>query len=1194
MALDPHDADSIDSGLVSGLGFTGLTAFGPAVGRNADDERLAPGTLVDDVTIIRFLAAGGMGCVYEGRQGIPARTVAVKVLRSGSLSPAATRRFLHEAHVLGRLSHPGIARIYSVGMHPTADATLPCFVMEYVEGGAPITSSAEARRLPLRDRIRLFRDVCQAVAHGHQRGVIHRDLKPSNILVDAGGRPKVIDFGVARCTDGDAALTTMHTSVGQLVGSLHYMSPEQFDEAADDVDVRADVYSLGVVLHELLVGRLPYDVVGKPVHRVASLVRDVEPRRIGLHDRQLRGDLETIVATCLEKDRTRRYSSAAELEADLGRWLDGEPVAAARPGLAESLVRLARRHRVAAAAALAVTAAVLAGTAGVVIFALQADEARRQSVELAREAAAGREAARQERDRADAEAAQAKRLLVIANLRSIQAALGEGNRQAARRLLADTVAVLPGDLPLELRCLATEVDDATDVIVANGPVTAVGFSPDGGRLGLRVPIRPGGSVSRKRPEAARGPSMRRDPSAETVAFHDLASGSDRPAADAWSLAWQAGGHGDQALDADGRLTATEDGTRVLAFGSQGAIEIVESASGRRVATLDGASGRQLAASFSPDGSRVATRDRQGQLTLWDADDGRVLSRPGGERAAGGPIVFSGDGQRLVATISNAGTKPRAADVAIVHDARSGDVVSSITLPPDFRVGQILIAISHEGSRLASGTRAGEVDLWDADSGVLLARLAGHRAPIESLSFSRDGRRIAAGFGDGRIVVWDVEHRTVLRDLVGHDDAVSTLAFHPDGVRLASGSLDGTARIWRATGPMRLSELAVSSPAHAAAFSPDGWFVAIGCGEAGRVEVWRVATADRVAVLDGGPGSTTALGWSPDGRMLAAGFSPVDGHGEARIWQLDDPEKAVSLRGIVRGVIALAFTPDGGRLVTTAGDGTVSAWDPTSGLRHWTSPDANPAPPDKLAAALVLGGSAVAYGPPHAYGPPYLLDTVTGRPLMPIRDQGRITRLAASPDGSLLASGMAIGTVYLTTTSDGMPLARLFGHSDTVGAIAFAPDGRSLASGSLDGTARVWDCDGSTAERAILGGHGGPVEAVAFSPDGRRLLTASTDGSVRLWDPAIDRLLCTLPAPPCVGSAAISPDGRVVLAGTAQGGLRLWGLSDAEITAARRSADGLVVGRAGQAAFPGRLLEGREEGLEIREILAVETEGSEVR
>jgi serine/threonine protein kinase len=227
-----------------------------------------------------------MGRVYEGLQGMPCRTVAVKVIKPGVLSTAAAKRFEYEAQILGRLTHPGIARIYSLGMQPLPGGEVPYFVMEFIDDARSITAYATERSLSTQDRVSLFREACLAVAHGHQKGVIHRDLKPGNILVDGTGQPKIIDFGVARSTDGDVALTTMHTDIGQLVGTLAYMAPEQFDSSSDDLDVRVDVYSLGIVLYELLTGSPPYDFARRAVYEVARVVKEVEPKSRHRHDRR--------------------------------------------------------------------------------------------------------------------------------------------------------------------------------------------------------------------------------------------------------------------------------------------------------------------------------------------------------------------------------------------------------------------------------------------------------------------------------------------------------------------------------------------------------------------------------------------------------------------------------------------------------------------------------------------------------------------------------------------------------------------------------------------------------------------------------------------------------------------------------------------------------------------------------------------
>ena len=236
----------------------------------ADPRGLTPSAGVDPLIggrvgkyhIKSVIASGGMGTVYEAVQEQPHRIVALKVMKGSVASRSALRRFKLESQVLGRLRHPNVAQVYEAGIHRDEHGEVPYFAMEYIPGAKSIVLYAQEKKLDVRDRLRLFAKACDAVHHGHQKGIIHRDLKPANILVDSSGQPKVIDFGVARATDSDMSITTQQTYVGQLIGTMQYMSPEQCDADPHDLDTRSDVYSLGVTLYELLTGKLPYEASG--------------------------------------------------------------------------------------------------------------------------------------------------------------------------------------------------------------------------------------------------------------------------------------------------------------------------------------------------------------------------------------------------------------------------------------------------------------------------------------------------------------------------------------------------------------------------------------------------------------------------------------------------------------------------------------------------------------------------------------------------------------------------------------------------------------------------------------------------------------------------------------------------------------------------------------------------------------------
>jgi eukaryotic-like serine/threonine-protein kinase len=331
-----------------------LTIAGPVPSSGRHQLPLAIGRY----RILRLLGEGGMGAVYEAEQEQPRRRVALKVIKAALASPELLRRFELEAQSLGRLHHPGIAQIYEAGRAETAAGVQPFFAMELIQG-KPLCGYADEHHLDTRARLALMIRLCEAVEHAHQSGIIHRDLKPANILVDQNGQPKVLDFGVARVTDSDAK-ATRQTDLGQIIGTLAYMSPEQVLADLLALDTRSDVYALGVILYELLAGKLPY-MLNRQLHEAVRTIRETDPAPLSMVSRTYKGDIETIVAKALEKDKSRRYASAAALAEDIRRYLEDEPIAAKPPSTAYQLQKFARRHKALVAGVAAVFVVLVAG-----------------------------------------------------------------------------------------------------------------------------------------------------------------------------------------------------------------------------------------------------------------------------------------------------------------------------------------------------------------------------------------------------------------------------------------------------------------------------------------------------------------------------------------------------------------------------------------------------------------------------------------------------------------------------------------------------------------------------------------------------------------------------------------------------------------------------------------------------------------
>jgi eukaryotic-like serine/threonine-protein kinase len=1061
----------------------------PATGLTVTTDvprREGPGIVIGPYKLLQQIGEGGFGTVFMAEQTEPVRRkVALKVIKPGMDTRQVIARFEAERQALAMMDHVNIARVLDAGA--TADG-LPYFVMELVHG-VPITKYCDDNRLTPRQRLELFVPVCQAIQHAHQKGIIHRDIKPSNVMItlyDGKPVPKVIDFGVAKAIEQKLTERTLFTTYGTMVGTLEYMSPEQAEMSALGVDTRSDIYSLGVLLYELLTGNTPLshktmkeavyaeilrmikeEEPPKPSTRLSdsgealasiSAQRHMEPGKL---TKLVRGELDWIVMKALEKDRNRRYETANGLAKDVQRYLDDEPVLACPPSTWYRLRKLVRRHRGLVLAASLVVLALVGGIIGMTWGMLRATDAQADAVREAKQKADAlqdKEAALAAAERSKREADEKLFDSYLAQARAFRMSRRSGQRFESLEVLQRATELaralgLPADKFHELQNAVIASLALPDLYLTGPwnpwPADTYNFDFDEAHaLYARTDQRGDCSIRRVTDDAE---------------LHHL------PGLD---------GRATPHFSRDGRFVAVV----YLRKGETGATGLavhlwaLEEPTARLIRPEENA--RDV--DFHHNGQQVALAYNDGTIRLFELPSGRPLGRPLAPDTLTREVgIALHPTEPLVAVCSYFGR------VVQLRDVRTGEVVASLpqsggathaawhpdgqtlavghaapplillydrtTLQPyrTMEAAGAQLTFNHKGDRLAARSWDGTVGLFDVGTGQKLFA-AGGRAQ----RFSRDDRRLAGSTQDGKLGVWQVgdsrEYRTLIRKALPEKGHYQAVAVNPDGRLLAVGMLDGFG-LWDLATGSELAFMPMTEGSNGVAdlrFEPSGALLT--AGYAGLLR-WPVRADPKAPdrLLVGPPERllprASYIDQSEDGRVTVACNRAVgqwQAYAGGWILHADRPNEPIRLDAGA-DINFIAVSPDGRWVVTvTFSYGLAKIWDARDGrlvkqLTDYGAGDTRFSADGRWLATNVDGGRLFAVG--------------TWEPGPQVNPS-----VVFAPDSRLMAQLPTDAVVHLNDRTTGREIARLENpDSDVTGSLLFTPDGGKLIGLSKGGIC-VWD------------------------------------------------------------------------------------------------------------------------------------------
>lgn len=968
----------------------------------------------------RVIGEGGMGVVYEAEQSHPRRRVALKVIKIGMRHTSMRRRFEYEAQVLARLEHPGIARLYEANPSLGDEQTPAYLAMEYVDG-RPIDEYCRARNLNIHDKLRLVIRVCEAVSYAHRIGVIHRDLKPPNILVESDGSPKVLDFGVAKVVGADRGATLL-TDAGQLVGTISYMSPERVDSTGP-VDTRSDVYSLGVILYELLAGKPPIDVSGMSLLTAARKICSEQPRPLGEMNKRLRGDIETIVARALEKDVSRRYASVELFAADLQRFIDGRPVEARSDSRLYVVRTTAWRYRHAIGVAL-LALGVLCTFA---VYSWRMAQSNAQKSEALR------------------------RLLYVSNVGFAHAAVNNNEVPRARSLLDACPADLRGwewryldtltdqsirsqSLDCELPRYANVSADrklvaissmAREVLVIDMETGTPRFAKTVERGTLRV------ALTRDRKLLAYGGY------AEELTFIELTDrGEMKPGSERKITVEPTPGATPFARGMRG-LRFSPDGTLLAAANLFGRIFLYDVATLTLINHFDIGPREPQSMMFTGDGKSLIIGNDGGAVRRYDPRTGGVEQEYSAHTAAVGTMELSSDGKTLITGDFVGYVNVWSVDTGQLRtQIRMEDQwITSVGLSPDNRLmvvgradgglfiydvgtryplcqlrGHVrgVIASWFDDEHIVTVGLDSQLRIWLADPQLNATRINTNQKQALGVVFMPDGGSFFTSGTAGTICRWDVHTLRLLQVYERHSETSYYIAVDRAGRRMASASRDKTVKVWDiASGRVVRSIPIDRGHVNSVAITPDGKYVLSGDIEGG-IQQWDVESGALIRSWNTGGRVVYSLIMHPDGVHFASGGAD----GRALLWSLHEPEFVAEAKVDRQLVYEVRFSPDGKELAAVGANGSASLYQ-IEKFKKLT--------PKK---------------------------TFTGH-------IGAVVGLAFSPDGSRVATCGFDRTIRIWDKENATELLALRGHGNLIQRLAFSPDGNALVSTSDDGNARLW-------------------------------------------------------------------------------------------------------------------------------------------